>query len=92
MSSNSTNPVTLDTMEAVSDVENVVKDVDQTTHIHSENTEKQPSGLTIHLETSKAPEEIRAEKRLVMKIDLLILPMLSLSLFLASLVSAVAKR
>lgn len=79
-------------MEALSDVENVVKNVDQTTHIHNENTEKQPSGLTAHLETSKTPEEIRAEKRLVMKIDLLILPMLALSLFLASLVSAVVKR
>lgn len=79
-------------MEAESNIEKVIKDVDHTTHIHSENPEKQPSGLTPHLETTKTAEEIRAEKHLVMKIDLMILPLLSLSLFLASLVSAAAKR
>ena len=79
-------------MTATSDIEKVVGDVDQTTHRHIENPEKQPSGLTPHLETTKTAEEIRAEKRVVMKIDLMILPLLSLSLFLASLVSDVVKR
>jgi hypothetical protein len=62
------------------------------THTHVEsmgNFEKESkpfNGLSQHQESEKSPEEIRAERRFVLKIDLTILPLLSLTLFLASLV------
>ena len=44
------------------------------------------SGLAQHEESVKTPEEIRAEKRFVLKVDLMILPILIIMFFLASLV------
>jgi hypothetical protein len=45
------------------------------------------SGLALHQELPKALEEERAERRFVLKIDLLILPLLIFTFFYASLVS-----
>jgi hypothetical protein len=44
------------------------------------------NGLALHQETPKTPEEERAERLFVLKIDLLILPLLTITFFLASLV------
>ena len=44
------------------------------------------NGLAQHEEAVKTPEEIKAEKRFVLKVDLMILPILILMFFLASLV------
>ena len=47
---------------------------------------KTPNGLAQHMENPQTAEEIKAEKRFVLKVDLMILPLLVLSVFLASLV------
>jgi hypothetical protein len=44
------------------------------------------NGLALHQESPKTTEEERAERRFVLKIDLLILPLLIMTLFFASLV------
>lgn len=46
-----------------------------------------PKNHAYHAEQPKTPEEIDAEKRFVRKVDLWILPLLSIMYFLASLVS-----
>lgn len=46
-----------------------------------------PKNHAYHAEQAKTPEEVQSEKRFVRKIDLWILPLLSLMYFLASLVS-----
>lgn len=53
---------------------------------HGENVEAKPNGLLMHEDVQLSPEETRAERRLVWKIDLIILPLLSLMYFLAALV------
>jgi hypothetical protein len=60
--------------------------------MHEENeprNEPKPllNGLALHEEVPRTPEEEKAEKRFVLKIDLLILPLLIIMFFLASLVS-----
>ena len=54
---------------------------------HQENDGKPANGFACNFESLKTPEEIKAEKRFVRKIDFMILPLLAISLFLASLVS-----
>jgi hypothetical protein len=59
--------------------------------MHEENdagNEPKPllNGLALHEEAPRAPEEERAERRFVLKIDFLILPLLITMFFLASLV------
>ena len=44
------------------------------------------NGFTQHMEGIKSPEEAEAEKRYLRKVDFTILPLLVLTLFLASLV------
>lgn len=46
-----------------------------------------PKNHAFHAEQPKTPEELKAERRFVRKIDLWILPLLSVMYFLASLVS-----
>ena len=53
---------------------------------HQENDGKPANGFACNFESLKTPEEIKAEKRFVRKIDFMILPLLAISLFLASLV------
>lgn len=47
---------------------------------------KQHNGLAQHVNIERTPEEIAAEKRFLRKCDMLILPLLSIMYFLASLV------
>jgi hypothetical protein len=59
--------------------------------IHEENdarNEPKPlvNGLALHEEVPRTPEEETAERRFVLKIDFLILPLLIIMYFLASLV------
>ena len=51
-----------------------------------EPIDKQANGLAQHLETARTPEDIRVERRYLLKVDFMILPILALTLFLASLV------
>jgi len=51
---------------------------------HDEDV-KPSNGLAAHMESFQTPEEIKAEKAFVLKVDLIILPLLVLSVFLASL-------
>lgn len=53
---------------------------------HEERVASKPSGLLMHEDVQLSPDEKRAERRLVWKIDLIILPLLSLMYFLAALV------
>lgn len=53
---------------------------------HEEQVPEKPNGLLMHEEVQLSQDEIRAERRLVWKIDLIILPLLSLMYFLASMV------
>jgi hypothetical protein len=46
----------------------------------------QKSGLAIHEEVVLTPEETRAERRYVLKLDLIILPLCAVMYFLATLV------
>lgn len=50
-------------------------------------SETTSNGLKMHEAVELSPEEKRAERRLVWKIDLIVLPLLSLMYFLASMVS-----
>ena len=43
------------------------------------------NGLTQHEETVQTLEEIKAEKHIVLRVDLMILPILTITFFLASL-------
>lgn len=45
------------------------------------------NGITMHEEVELSPEEKRAERKLLWKLDLTLLPLLSLMYFLASMVS-----
>ena len=51
-----------------------------------QNTEKPIDGLAQHVEAPRDPEDTRAERRLLRKVDLMVLPILALTLFLGSLV------
>lgn len=55
-------------------------------HTTNEEAAHKPNGLLIHEQVQLSPHEMRAERRLVWKIDLIILPLLSLMYFLASMV------
>ena len=55
--------------------------------VHQEDeAEPKVNGLAQHEESVKTLEEIKAEKRFVLKVDLMILPILIIMFFLASLV------
>jgi hypothetical protein len=54
---------------------------------HEEDVAGKPNGLLMHEQVQLSEDEMRAERRLVWKADLLILPLLSLMYFLASMVS-----
>ena len=54
---------------------------------HEEDVARKPNGLLMHEQVQLSQDEMRAERRLVWKADLLILPLLSLMYFLASMVS-----
>lgn len=56
--------------------------------------EPQPllNGLALHREPAKSQEEERAERRLILKIDLLILPLLITIFFFSSLVRPIFAR
>ncbi len=67
-----------------------VDDVQLEMAAHRENSflqDKSTSGFAEHQEVPKTPEEIREDRRLLWKIDLIILPLVSVMYFLASLVS-----
>lgn len=51
-----------------------------------EHNKSTVNGLAAHMEVELSAEEIKAEKRYVLKVDCTILPLLVLSVFLASLV------
>jgi hypothetical protein len=53
---------------------------------HEEDVARKPNGLLMHEQVQLSQDEIRAERHLVWKADLLILPLLSLMYFLASMV------
>ena len=57
----------------------------ETVITHDEDV-KPSNGLAAHTEAFQTREEIKAEKHFVLKVDLMILPLLVLSVFLASLV------
>lgn len=61
---------------------------DFTPEMAGEDVVVKPNRLNYHAEQPRSPEEIKAERRFVRKVDLWILPLLSLMYFLASLVSA----
>lgn len=50
------------------------------------------NGIKMHEEVELSPEEKRAERKLVWKLDLILLPLLSLMYFLASMVSLPSLR
>lgn len=52
-----------------------------------EDVAKMSNGLTTHEETVLTPEERMAEKKFIRKVDLTILPLITIMYFLASLVS-----
>ncbi|KIW34299.1 uncharacterized protein PV07_01086 [Cladophialophora immunda] len=53
---------------------------------HLEDASNKPvSGISKHLEQARTPEEAKAEKRFVLKTDLIVLPLLASMYFLASL-------
>lgn len=54
---------------------------------YEEDVARKPNGLLMHEQVQLSQDEMRAERRLVWKADLLILPLLSLMYFLASMVS-----
>jgi hypothetical protein len=54
---------------------------------HVEDTQKQSSGFAIHEETERTVEEKKIEKRLVLKLDMILMPFLGTIYFLASMVS-----
>jgi hypothetical protein len=56
-------------------------------HTELDGPFKPANGLAQHEEIFLTPEEIKAERRFVRKIDFLILPLLTIMFFLASLVS-----
>ena len=63
-------------------------DVELLEHPNSNDAEiSKDNALSYHQEVSKTPEETLAERRFVRKIDLLILPLLAILYFLASMVS-----
>jgi hypothetical protein len=53
-------------------------------------TDKPTSGLAKHLSRSKTLEETKAEKRFVLKTDLIVLPLIASMYFLASLVDFIS--
>ena len=57
--------------------------------VTSHDEEIKMNGLAAHTETFQTPEEVKAEKRYVLKIDVMILQLLVLSVFLSSLVRTV---
>ena len=60
------------------------------THVEDEGGGDKPnmdSGLAMHAQQSLSPEEIKQEKRFVLKMDFILLPLLASMYFLASLVS-----
>lgn len=59
-------------------------DVEMSTLDHVED--KYVSGIAKHAVSARTPEEARLEKRLVRKVDFIILPLLTSMYFLASLV------
>ncbi len=61
----------------------------ETATSHDEDL-KSSSGLAAHTETFQTTEEKQAERRFVLKVDLMILPLLVLSVFLASLVRPIS--
>ena len=70
---------------APSEVEKASTEPHELEMVHS-NT-KALDGFAQHLETQRTAEERRIERRFLLKVDLVILPILALMLFLASLVS-----
>jgi len=60
-------------------------DADMEPTLSHDEDYKSTNGLAPHMETEHTAEEIKAEKRFVLKVDLMILPLLVLSVFLASL-------
>lgn len=59
----------------------------ETTFTHDDDV-KQANGLSAHMDTAslQTPDETKAENRFVLKVDLMVLPLLVGSVFLASLV------
>lgn len=57
--------------------------------IHVDEVGIKGNGFAIHTERQRTVEEKRAEKRLLLKIDFTILPLLALVYFLASMASSI---
>ena len=76
-------------MEQAKDTANVLMDSKDTTTFHSEDTK---SGLDIEADNSSSNNEVeeidpKVERRVVRKLDMVVLPLLSLSFMFAYLVS-----
>ena len=61
--------------------------VAETQSVHVDDLKPATNGFAIHAEQERTPEEKKIEKRLLLKIDFLILPVLALVYFLASMVN-----
>jgi len=54
-----------------------------------DSADKSISGIAQHLPQTKTPEEVKAEKRFVRRVDFIILPLLASMYFLAQLVKII---
>ncbi len=62
-------------------------EIHMVTLAHEEDAAHKPiSGIAKHMTRTKTPEEAKAEKRFILKTDLIVLPLLASMYFLASLV------
>ena len=69
-------------MTSPRDLEEISRDKKVEEGIERVENDGQPfNGLAQHIEFESSPEELRAKKRFVLKVDLTILPLLSLTLF-----------
>jgi hypothetical protein len=71
----------------VSHLEESAPDIEQAAHQTPDDSERlKHNAIFYHQETTKTPEEVRAERHFVRKMDFLIMPLIGTLYFLASLV------